>query len=86
MSIICRKVGNSITATIPNEIIKKMGIKPGDEIDVSEDGKVIILTPVKKRLRGEIFVENFYNKPIEQVGKIETDPIDWGKPVGEEIW
>ena len=35
MPIICRKVGNSITATIPNEIIKKLGLKPGDKLGLT---------------------------------------------------
>ena len=86
MSVICRKVGNSLTATIPQNIVKTVGIKPGDEFEISIDKNRIILTPKKKRLRGEVFLENFYNKPLGQIGKIDTEIVDWGEPVGEEVW
>lgn len=88
MSVVCRKVGNSTTVTIPNEIIKQIGIKPGDEMDISTDGTSIIFVPIRKKLKGEIFLEEYYGKPIEEIGVIsENNPeIDWGKPVGEEIW
>lgn len=86
MTVICRKVGNSVTATIPNEIIKKLGIKPGDEMDISEDKGSIVLVPVKKRLRGELFLEEYYGKSIDQIGEIETEVVDWGKPQGDEVW
>ncbi len=86
MSVICRKVGNGLTATIPNNIVKTVGIRPGDEVEISIDKNRIVLTPKKKRLRGEFILENFYNKPLDQIGKIDTEIVDWGEPVGEEVW
>ncbi|MCR5453158.1 MAG: hypothetical protein K6F00_11080 [Lachnospiraceae bacterium] len=42
----------------------------------------------KKKLKGDIFLEEYYGKPIEEIGVIcEDNPvINWGKPSGEEIW
>ncbi len=86
MSVTCRKVGNSITATIPNEIIKELGIKPGDSMDVSTVNNTIVFIPAKKKLKGEIFLEEFYGKPISEIGGFETEVVDWGEPQGDEEW
>ena len=86
MSVTCRKVGNSITATIPNEIVKKLGIKSGDVLNVTATDDSIIFVPEKKRLRGELFLEEFYGKPISDINNIETEVIDWGEPQGDEEW
>lgn len=88
MSVVCRKVGNSTTVTIPNEIIKQIGVRPGDEMDITTDGKTITFIPIRKKLRGEIFLEEYYGKPIEEIGAIDNNEpeVDWGDPIGEEIW
>lgn len=88
MSVICRKVGNSITVTIPKEITKEMGIRPGDEMDISINDKAIVFVPLRKKLKGESFLEDYYGKPIDEIGIIiKNNPeVDWGNPVGEEIW
>ncbi len=86
MAVTCRKVGNSLTATIPNEIIRKLGIKPGDTMDVSTVDNTIVFTPKKKRLRGEVFLEEYYQKSISEIGQLETEIVDWGEPQGEEVW
>lgn len=86
MSVLCRKVGNSIAATIPNDIVKLVGIRPGDSMEISSDGRSITLTPKQKRLRGEIFLEKYFGKPLSEIGQIETETVDWGAPAGEEEW
>ena len=86
MSVICRKVGNSITATIPNSIIKQTGIKPGDKLDIFVDGSSIVMVPEKKRLRGEIFLEEYYGKPVGNIQELNTENVDWGEPEGAEEW
>jgi len=86
MLVSCRKVGNSFVATIPNEIINLLNIMAGDELEVSANGKSVIMTPIKKKLKGELFLEQFYQKSIDEIGQIETELADWGEPVGDEIW
>ena len=86
MSITCRKVGNSIVTTIPTEIVNKLGLKPGDELDVREESGIIMFSPVQKKLKGELFLEEFYGKPAEEIRNLETETVDWGEPQGEEIW
>ena len=86
MSVTCRKVGNSITATIPIEIIKKLGIKPGDSMDVSTVDNTIVFIPIKKKLKGELFLEEYYGKPISEIEAFGTEEVDWGEPQGDEEW
>lgn len=86
MAVICRKVGNSITATIPGEIVKLLGIIPGDKFEVSTDNKSVTFTPVKKKLRGELFLEQYYEKPLTDIGDFGTELLDWGSPEGDEEW
>jgi len=86
MAVIVRKVGNSMTTTIPYEIIHKLGIRPGDEVLVSEENGTILLKPIKKKLRGETFLEEYFHKPIEEIGQLDTEIVDWGQPQGEEVW
>lgn len=31
-------------------------------------------------------LEEFYEKPIEEIHLEKTEEIDTGKPVGEEVW
>ncbi len=57
-------------------------------LDKSTDNKSNIFVPTRKKLKGEIFLEEYYGKPLEDIGTIsDNNPeINWGKPVGEEIW
>ena len=40
----------------------------------------------RKRTSVEKRLEQFYGKPIEEIGVIEEEEVDWGNPVGEEVW
>ena len=40
----------------------------------------------KKKTSIEKRLEQFYEKPIEQIGIIEEAEVDWNGPIGEEVW
>ena len=51
--------------------------------------------PRKKKLWGEKYLEEYYGKDISEIWKdvkagkirlVDNEEVDWGKPVGEEIW
>ena len=86
MDIILREVGNSLTTTIPHDIVKSLNVKKGDILNVVVEDNRIIMTPKKKRLRGERFLEEYYNKPIDEIGAWDVEHIDTGVPMGEEVW
>ncbi len=41
------KLGSKRQITIPAETIKRFGLKPGEELELVESGKVIVLVPRK---------------------------------------
>lgn len=49
MKVKVRRVGNSLTVTIPKEIAADVGIGPDTEMDVSIRGQVVVMEPVESR-------------------------------------
>ena len=86
MDVAIRKVGNSAVVTIPQDIINQLNVKIGDSVEMSVENKIAYLKPKRKRLRGELFLEDFYGKSYDKIGMIDTEDIDTGEPVGEEAW
>lgn len=44
-----RKIGNSSGAILPAAILKKVNLSEGDEVEITEDGRSIVITPVDAR-------------------------------------
>ena len=86
MKITLREVGNSLVATIPKDIVKNAYIKKGDILEVSCSNKNIVLTPKKKKLKGEIFLEQYYGKSFDEIAPWDYEDVATGEPVGEEAW
>lgn len=42
------KIGNSLGITIPSSEVERLGLKPGDQVDVLSDGQALKIVPVKK--------------------------------------
>lgn len=86
MEVILRKVGNSLVVTIPQTMVDSMNIKKGDVLNLECDKQEIIITPKKKRLKGELYLESLYGKPFEEIEPWEYEVVSTGEPVGEEEW
>lgn len=83
------KWGNSRGIRLPKPFLESLDLKDNDIVDVlTENGKIIIQRSHRsKTLRQR--VEEFYGKDFETVLKenpYEFEEIDWGSPVGEEVW
>jgi len=85
------KWGNSRGVRLPKPFLESLNLKDNDAVDIlSEKDTIIIkksLKPFHKTLKQR--VEEFYGKDFETVLKenlYEYEEMDWGKPVGEEIW
>jgi antitoxin component of MazEF toxin-antitoxin module len=50
MKVKVRRVGNSLTVTIPKEIAMDLGLDPDVEMDVSIRDRAVVLEPVGSRL------------------------------------
>ena len=90
------KWGNSSAIRIPKNMLKDIGLNENSKVRISThvlgDKKSIVIEPIeieKKRKGIRQRVEDFYGLPFEQA--IEENPytleeVDFGGPVGEEIW
>lgn len=72
--------GNSLALRLPKEITKKFKLHKGSSVTLVQDTKNILIKPVCKNkmtlkdLVSKITPENIHSE------------VDWGKPVGKEIW
>jgi len=77
-----QKWGNSQGLRFPKEILKKVHISIGDEVDISvKQGKIVIgsATQIREKYKLEDLIAKMppEYKPQEE---------DWGKPTGREVW
>jgi antitoxin MazE len=75
-----RRWGNSLGLRIPKSIAKEAGIEEDSEVDVSvRNGEIVVrgVRPVKHTLKDLLAKVTEENKHEE---------IDFGPPVGKEIW
>lgn len=80
MDISLKPWGNSLGIRIPGNVIKEMGLKKDDQLDlVVLDGKIVI-EKVKRHKSLEERMAVYGNK-LELLGE-----YDWGDPVGRELW
>ena len=77
-----QKWGNSQGLRFPKEILKKMHMSVGDEVDIAVMYGEIIIKP-STQIRERYKLKNL-------VAKIPTNyksqEENWGKPKGKEIW
>lgn len=80
METTIQKWGNSLAVRVPRSIAQKLALKVGSTIAMREEKKTIIIQVAPKtrkslkELIAMIHPENIHEE------------VDWGKPVGKEIW
>jgi len=81
------KWGNSQGIRLPKAFLKNIQITENDPVDITLENEKIIIKKIKvkehkttKQRLVEFFGENF-EKNISL-----HEEIDWGKPVGKEVW
>jgi antitoxin MazE len=81
MSITLHRWGNSVGLRLPKPLLEQIGLADGSEVDVKVEGGRLIIEPVRRRRRYTMaeLLEGF--TPDTQPGE-----VDWGPPVGREIW
>jgi antitoxin MazE len=76
-----QKWGNSLAIRIPSHTAKRLGLKAGSKVRTRETLNEIIIEPVVKRR------EETLEDLVAQIDpKNLPEKVDWGKPVGNEIW
>lgn len=83
-----RRWGNSQGIRLSKEVMSQMGLKENDPVSISVcDGKMTI-----EKLNGRKYpslkerLEAFYKKPIDEIYVENTQEVDVGDPIGDEIW
>lgn len=85
---IIKKWGNSQGIRLSKEVLSKMNLKEDDTIGINiYDGKMIIEKVNKpKYLNLTERLEAFYQRPIDEIFVENTEEVNVGAPVGNEIW
>jgi antitoxin MazE len=77
-----QKWGNSQGLRLARQVLEDARIAVGDDVDVTVREGVIVIAPVR-RVRGKQSLE----KLVKRIpNNCKTGEIDWGKPVGREVW
>ncbi len=74
--------GNSQGLRIPKRILEDARVSVGDEVDVTVKDGVIVIAPLR-RVRGRRNLQALVSRIPKNY---KAGEIDWGKPVGNEIW
>jgi antitoxin MazE len=77
-----QKWGNSQGLRLAKSLLEDAQLVVGDEVDVSVQDGVMIVKPAR-RLRGRHKLRDLVARIPEND---ETGEVDWGEPVGKEIW
>jgi len=77
-----QKWGNSAGIRVPKKVIEQANLKVGEDLSLSIDGRSIVLTPVKTTRRKFKLEEILKGVTPGDIG----GELDWGQPVGKEIW
>jgi antitoxin MazE len=73
------KWGNSLAVRIPKSLAAEVNVQDGDAVEVSVEAGALVVRPQPKRYSIEELVEGITREN-------RHGEIDWGKPVGKEVW
>ena len=80
MRVTVKKWGNSASVRIPAAIMEAAHLELDQELDIREEGGVVILTPAR-------YVKYDLDDLIAGITEENKhDLVDWGEPVGKEVW
>ncbi|WP_250656372.1 AbrB/MazE/SpoVT family DNA-binding domain-containing protein [Alkalimarinus coralli] len=80
-----RKIGNSAGAILPATVLKKLNLSEGDVIEVSEDGKRIVIEPRNEKPKyslTELMAQCDEKAPLPK----ELEEWNDMQPTGKEVW
>jgi antitoxin MazE len=77
-----QKWGNSQGLRLAKQVLQDAHISVGDDVDVTARDGTIVIAPIK-RIRGKRSLQELVSRIPKNY---EIGEIDWGKPVGREVW
>jgi antitoxin MazE len=80
MSLTLHRWGNSVGLRLPKPLLEQLGLKEGSEVDVKVENNRLVIEPARRRryTMAEL-LEGF--TPDDR-----SSEVDWGPPVGKEVW
>ncbi len=82
MLVKVQKWGNSQGIRLSKEILAQANILVGDELEIVTTQDQIVIKPARK-IRGKYKIEDLVAKLPHNY---QTEEMDWGVPVGLEVW
>jgi antitoxin MazE len=77
-----QKWGNSQGIRLAKKLLADAQLGVGDEVDISVKDGIMIVKPAK-RVRGRHNLKDL----VARIPKnYQTGEVDWGEPVGNEVW
>ena len=74
--------GNSQGLRLNRQVLAEAQLAVGDEVDLAVREGVIVIAPAK-RVRGGHDLKRL----VARIPKdYKPDPVEWGEPVGREVW
>jgi len=77
-----QKWGNSQGVRLSKELLSDVQIDIGDAVDVAVRDGALVVTPVRRVRGGHDLKELVRRIPKDY----KPEEIDWGPPVGREVW
>jgi antitoxin MazE len=74
--------GNSQGLRLPKQVLEDARFAVGDDVDVTARDGTIIIAPAR-RVRGKQSLKELVSRISEDY---EPAEMDWGEPVGKEVW
>ena len=77
-----QKWGNSQGVRLAKNLLADAQLGVGDEVDIRVKDGIVIVAPAK-RIRGRYKLKDL----VARIPKnYQTSEVDWGEPVGKEVW
>ncbi len=77
-----QKWGNSQGLRLAKQVLEEARISVGDLVDVSTRDGVIVIAPTR-RVRGKQSLQELVSRIPKNY---KTKEVEWGEPVGREVW
>ena len=77
-----QKWGNSQGLRLPRQVLEEARLAVGDDVDVVVKDGVIIISPARRR-RGKQSLQELVSRIPKNY---MPEEVDWGEPVGREVW
>lgn len=74
-----RRWGNSAAIRLPSQVLAAAGLKPDDRVEVREENGEVVIS----KAAGDLSLDELIDRITPEN---RHDVIDWGPPVGKEIW